>query len=654
MAINLKSSDKKPAGPFLNRLAHDRSGNTMVLVAAALLPLLGMIGGAVDMSRTYMASAKIQQACDSGVLAARKKLGSIDATTSSKLPKEVEEIGDRFFNINFRDGNYATEDREFRMTLERDQSISGVAEVNVPTSVMGIFGVDVVPVAVSCEAQMNFSNVDVMMALDVTGSMRHTNSGDSKSRIDSLKDVIRDFHSNLESNKGSGIRVRYGFVPYATNVNVGHLLKNNWVASDWTYQSRELAGDIVSEYNTTYYDNWKYVSGTASAWMTQSSYAATWVPGTPPSGGSGDQGGSSGSSGYYRCDGSQPSDTITQNDVLIATATEPYLGPPSGTKTIETFERTQNGIDYTTARSGSTCEVRRRTYDNYKQTFDRITHPKMSVNIEWLYKPIKSRVGQWRIETPGCIEERNTYHIDDPATVDLTRALDLDLDLVPDPKNPDTQWRPHYQNLIYVRSLNSSGNGSIIQEEVRSTSTFARTGTWWFSDCPPKAQKLQELSEGALDTYLSTLNPAGATYHDIGMIWAGRLISPSGLFAIENRDVSFDKPTNRNLIFLTDGQTEPYDIAYGAYGVEALDRRRWDESSTNTLVETVDARFLIACNEVKKRNINVWVIAFGTTANDAMIKCAGAGRYFEASDADQLKTAFRKISESFGNLRISE
>ncbi len=137
------------------------------------------------------------------------------------------------------------------------------------------------------------------------------------------------------------------------------------------------------------------------------------------------------------------------------------------------------------------------------------------------------------------------------------------------------------------------------------------------------------------------------------MIWGGRLLSPNGLFAAENADI-LGKPTNRHLIFLTDGQTEPYDIAYGAYGVEPLDRRRWSPSSSLTLTQVVEKRFTVACNEVKKRNITVWVIGFGTTMTTMLKDCAGSGRWFQANNATQLNAAFAKIAASMGDLRISK
>ena len=86
---------------FLRRLARDRSGNTLALLAAGILPLLGLVGGGIDMGRSYLAESRLQQACDAGVLAARKRLGTGVAATGV-VPSDVAEFGQRFFDVNFR------------------------------------------------------------------------------------------------------------------------------------------------------------------------------------------------------------------------------------------------------------------------------------------------------------------------------------------------------------------------------------------------------------------------------------------------------------------------------------------------------------------------------------------------------------------------
>lgn len=650
--MSCKQADIAANAPhrFMRRLARDTSGNTLALMAAAIFPLMGMVGGGIDMGRAYLASSRLQQACDAGVLAARKQLGT-EAAVDGNIPESVAFIGHRFFNVNFREGTYGTEDRDFQMALESNFAISGSATAEVPTSIMRVFGFESVPLAVTCEAELSVANLDVMMVLDVTGSMRHTNDGDTQSRMDSLKAVIRRFHAQLESAKAIGSRVRYGFVPYATNVNVGHLLEDSWVTDQWTYQSREDAGTTQSTVQRTWDTNWILASGTQVGWVDVSSYPATYHAGTPPSG-AGTDTSTTGTSSYYTCDNATPASTYSQVNNLLGTSTT-TVTDPDGTRTIENMETIQNGTAYNTSLSGTTCTIQSLTFNDLRHTFDRITEPVYQNATAFTYKPMTFDVTNWRTETEGCIEERATYPINDYTNVDLTRALDLDIDLVPNPGDPDTQWRPRYPEKIYARSFRPGGNGSFSIPEVTTTDNYADTGNWWFSHCPAQARKLDEMTTEDLDTYLTTLQPYGATYHDIGMIWGGRLMSPTGLFASENQDVA-GVPSGRHMIFLTDGQTEPYDLAYGAYGVEGLDVRRWAPGGSATLAETVEARFAVACEEVKKRNINVWVIAFGTYLNQSMLDCAGNGRYFEASNADDLNSAFASIARSIGDLRVSK
>ena len=637
---------------LLSRLARDRGGNTLMLVAAALLPLLGMLGGGVDMGRAYVTQTRLQQACDAAVLAARKKLGS-DLPPSDQVVGKVRKTGNDFFDLNFERGRYGTTGRSFQMTLEADYSISGTASVDLPTTIMGIFGFQNIPVDVECQARMNFTNLDIMMAIDVSGSMRITNPGDSMSRLDSVRQVVRGFHGDLNLTKAPGTRIRFGFVPYASNVNVGNLLRNNWVVNQWTYQSREDAGQERTERSRTYATNWQYRSGNRTPWTETSRFDATYHPAQAGTPGTGDGGGSGGSSAYYTCDGSAPANAWSYSDVKQS-ENQTAVNDPPGTRTEEIIERINNGTRYRIRRDGDQCLVEQQTDNGYVETYSRITEPYWDTRQLWRYAPIVSAVGNWRNETAGCIEERSTYEILDYDNVDLSQAIDLDIDRIPDSSDPDTQWRPRYPGRTWTRAVWANGTGQPQADEITTSNAIAQTSLHWISSCGAAARRLTELSTSDLNTYLATLSPQGSTYHDIGMIWAGRLISPTGLFASENADESRNRPTSRHVIFLTDGQTEPLDITYGAYGIEGIEGRRWSSSSSLTLKETVEARFGFACNEVKKRNTTVWIIAFGTDVNPTMQECAGPGRYFEANDSAQLEEAFSAITRSLGDLRISE
>lgn len=639
------------------RLIRDRGGNTMLFIAAALAPMLGLVGGAIDIGRGYLAQTRLQQACDAGVLAARKSIGSA-LVTGGTLPASAKSAGMRFFNLNFRSNSYGTANRTFEMALEDDYSVSGEATVDVPTTIMRMFGQNNIPVEIQCEARLNFSNTDIMMVLDTTGSMALTNSGDSQSRLAVLKDTVLRFFRELEANKSAATRIRYGFVPYSTNVNVGGLLESDWIVDQWSYQTRKDQPMGTKKGTRTYSRNTEYKSGTKSGNTQIDSYPATWhATGATEGGTTVDENENviitpgTAAGGYYTCDTPAPPNTLKTTDTLLRTENEPFAGPPKGTRKIEYRQRTRNGDSHSVSRSGSTCRIYRTTYTNYVETYEKVTDPTETTVNGYLYKQMKLDVSAWKSSGVGCIEERQTYLINDYNNVDLSRALDLDLDLVPT-SDDSTKWAPMLPDAVFARSMKWDGSGSFTTNAVSTTTDFVSPAGLGLANCPAAAMALDEITESELSSYLGTLTPTGQTYHDIGMIWGGRLLSKDGLFATQNADQGA-KPTRRHMIFLTDGETAPLDLSYSSYGLEPLDQRRWSPSSPFTLTQTVEKRFAVACREVRKRNITVWVIGFGTAMTDMLRNCAGEGHWFQADDAGQLNEAFSAIAKSMGDLRIS-
>lgn len=631
------------AGRFLTRLARDRAGNTLMIVAFSLIPILAMIGGGIDMGRGYLSQSRLQQACDAGVLAARKKLGNTGVTGSTP-PSDVQTVGNKFFNINFISGAYGTSARTFTMMVESNRAITGNATVTVPTTLMRLFGYANLPVAATCSAQLNFSNTDVMMVLDVTGSMNDTNPGDTKPKIQVLRDTVNSFYSALEAAKTTGTRIRYGFVPYSTNVNVGFLLQSGWMADSWNYHGR-LQKDTGA---TKSKDTWKKtstpISGTA---QNNASYTST------------------------SCPTSTATWTVTN-----------YTSSPDGT---QTWTYNVNGTDYNCGyASEHNFIVYSTTYTNYVYTYSEMYLGKKTVkDYTWHYGPTAIDVSGIKDNNPtkvikggkvtvamggdpddpdkfdawfkGCIEERKTYEITDYSNVDLTRAMDLDLDRVPDPTNPDTQWKPMLPDISWIHSLTWSNWSSWPYTPAGDDSDqdFINAGPEGYSSCPAQARKLAEMTASEVSSYVNSLVATGNTYHDIGMIWGGRLISPTGLFAAENADVN-GQSTNRNLIFLTDGETAPNELSYSSYGIEPLDQRRWSRSSSMTQTQVVENRFTYACKEVKKRNVTVWVISFGISLTPLLSDCAGPGHAFAAANATQLSQAFSEIAKAMGDLRVAK
>lgn len=88
--------------PVLRRvlqwLRRDTSGNVLIITALCLVPLLILIGSAVDISRATMAKSRLQNACDAASLAARRVM------RNDTFDDSVSQTGRQFFSFNFPQG----------------------------------------------------------------------------------------------------------------------------------------------------------------------------------------------------------------------------------------------------------------------------------------------------------------------------------------------------------------------------------------------------------------------------------------------------------------------------------------------------------------------------------------------------------------------
>jgi hypothetical protein len=353
------------------------------------------------------------------------------------------------------------------------------------------------------------------------------------------------------------------------------------------------------------------------------------------------------------------------------------VGPPAGTQTVRTINITINGTRYWVNRTSTTCTLSTETTVDYVEERTETSRPVSGSTGNWNYAPIEYDVSSLKgsssdglmaggsitaqtgtdftTETSpwnGCIEERDTVRTTDYSPIP-SAALDLDIDAIPNPANPSTQWRPSIPGLLYLRRWPSDWS----YDPVVTTEDYPRFQDWRDTFCPARASKLKSMTSGDVSSYLDTLSPDGNTYHDIGMIWGLRLLSPTGLFASENATTPSGKEIVRHLIFMTDGQTMTNVNDYDAYGLSALDRRRTDVTSLPTNADTnaiVEARLAALCEEAKGRNITVWVIAFGTALTPLLENCASDASAFEADNAASLSITFSEIASKIANLRLSD
>lgn len=561
---------------FLGRLRRDARGNTIAIMAVALIPLTAMIGSGVDMTRAYMARNRLRQACDAGALAGRKLL------TGTTVSDAVRNEATKYFAFNFPQGQFQTAAYTLAITAPSSGTLQVATTTTIPTTLMKMFGYNNLELSATCRATQDFVNTDIMLVFDLSGSMNCApgvagncgNTNQTNSKLDALKAAAISLYDTLEPAQtqlaNANLRLRYGFVNYSSAVNVGAAVyaeDTGYFVSQWTYQSRHHAVDD-SSLNETQCRNQNGSYSTEWAWSRRE--------------------------GWYQ---------VSNCRYPVNYHTGTYLFRPVT-------------VDVTQYLAGQTPNIPAQ----------------------------RDRTSAWR----GCIEEADTDNVGidgGTATYAPTGANDLNVDLIP--SSDATRWRPYWPEMEYRRSSATSGSAAA-------------------DYCPAAARRLANYHNnrsGFVD-YVNGLAAIGGTYHDLGMIWGARFISPDGIFRANPVDTNDNTVADnaksirgfsvkKYLIFMTDGQMAPTMEVYSTYGVEELDRRV--TGTSNNQDDRHLQRFRMACNAAKAKGIDVWVIAFDTTLTTDMQNCASKPEQAASlNDRAALIQKFQEIGTRIGSLRLSQ
>ncbi len=640
---------------LMRRLLHSQGGNIAIMGAAIIVPVSLMVGGGIDFSRYYVIKSRMQMACDAGALAGRKVMGK----TSFSSDALVE--ANKFFDANFVNGSYGSLDLQ-RNFVENDGIVEGEASVKMDTSILRLAAIDEMNIQVECNGKLDIANTDVTFVLDTTGSMETIDSG-SASRMAGLRQAVKDFATTMEAAKSSRTVIRYGFVPYASNVKVGHLLRREWLSDSNTIQSREAVPNGTFSNLGGTDSGWQRVSGTATSTTTNNLSSCSTTNATrtnyPTT-----------TNNTTNADGSVTTTTVesymmngTEN---VCTRTSSY---PTRYRRIRTvygsavYRRTRTS----TVRENYSWRYYPRTYNVSAMKGDNMGYAAPGTPQTFQTGDLSSGYPTDRSVTwNGCIEEARTSHITDFGNLP-TPLHDLNINLVPD-TNEDTKWKMQIPGLVYGRGVwitpvsasSYNWSGAFIQGEVTNTEHYYNAQDVNMATCNNTARALTSMTPSEVGSYVDGLQARGGTYHDIGMIWGGRLASPNGIFGASNTAAASAGLT-RHIIFMTDGATAPTAVTLSAYGIEPLDKRRmgyFDDDNRQPAIDMANQRLQIVCDQVKNENITLWVIAFGTTVlSSASTKqnledCASPGKYFEAANNATLRAQFVQIASQIAELRL--
>ncbi|MBX6320795.1 MAG: hypothetical protein IRY94_03105 [Rhodospirillaceae bacterium] len=161
------------AARLQTRFWRDRRGGVAIFAAAAIIPLLGALGLATDVSRAYLVKSRLQDAVDAAALAGGKVI------TSSTRDADIQTYFTANFPVGFMQAVDATTGAATPVPVISDNhtanaaatTVTVTASARIPTTFMRILGFDDITVSATATATRAMAGLDVVLAMDVSGSM---------------------------------------------------------------------------------------------------------------------------------------------------------------------------------------------------------------------------------------------------------------------------------------------------------------------------------------------------------------------------------------------------------------------------------------------------------------------------------------------------
>ena len=189
------------------RFQKSTDGAVAVIVALSVIPLMVAAGLAVDLSRAYLAQARLSHSLDAAGLA----VGTMRTTNSDSTYLEAQ--FNSFFSANYPDDEIGTtHDLTF---VDNGGIITVSGKATVETIFMSIVGIDDLTVSASAEIEVETSGLELVMVLDNTGSMGSSN------KLSDMQDAAHELIDILFGDETEPELLKVGLVPFSGSVNIG-------------------------------------------------------------------------------------------------------------------------------------------------------------------------------------------------------------------------------------------------------------------------------------------------------------------------------------------------------------------------------------------------------------------------------------------------
>ena len=231
----------------LCKFSRARGGNVAITFALASLPVVGLVGTAVDFSHANSVKAAMQSALDSTALMLAKDAATVSSGT-------LQTNAANYFAALF------TKSEATNIVINATYSTTGgsnlvvTGSANVPTAFLGVIGQNNIPVNGSSTTAWGSTRLRVALVLDNTGSMSQNN------KMTALKSATQSLLTQLQNAANTNGDVYVSIIPFTTVVKVG---SSNYSATwiDWSDY-----GNCTGGYNQLTAGDWtKYQCAATTA-----------------------------------------------------------------------------------------------------------------------------------------------------------------------------------------------------------------------------------------------------------------------------------------------------------------------------------------------------------------------------------------------------
>ncbi|WP_321335798.1 TadE/TadG family type IV pilus assembly protein [uncultured Cohaesibacter sp.] len=221
--------DKKEAGKRSFR--RDQSGAIAIIFVLALLPIMMMLGAAIDYARAALARSEAQDALDAATLAAVKQIGG------PMSDSQITDLISAYIAANGPKDSHITIDKVDIQTpsSSKSTSLQVWASGSTEMTLMKFAHIDTIDFSITSKSVAGNKTLEVVMVLDNSGSMG--SYAGSKTRIAALRDASTDLINILDKKKQDEESLSFGLVPFTQLVRLTDGLDGKgWNEVQWIDQ----------------------------------------------------------------------------------------------------------------------------------------------------------------------------------------------------------------------------------------------------------------------------------------------------------------------------------------------------------------------------------------------------------------------------------